>query len=49
MTTEDGGGGPEKRQERLPIGFLLVLVVTALYLGWRVLQGAGWLLERLSG
>ncbi len=35
----------ETDEEKWPIGFLLVVTLAALYLGWRLVQGVGWLIE----
>ncbi|MEN8233987.1 MAG: hypothetical protein ABFR89_03595 [Actinomycetota bacterium] len=43
--------GPEQatERERWPVGFLLVLGITVLYLAWRLIQGVGWLVDRVAG
>lgn len=39
---------PESR-ERWPIGFMLLVGAVALYLGWRLVQGIGWVVDSLAG
>lgn len=41
--TEDGS------EQRWPIGFMLLVGVIALYLGWRLVQGIGALAGWISG
>lgn len=33
----------------VPISFWAMLVAIALYLGWRFVQGIGWVIDRISG
>jgi hypothetical protein len=33
--------------ESWPIGFMIVLALAALYLGWRLIQGVGWVIDKL--
>ena len=35
--------------QRWPIGFMLLLGITALYLGWRLIQGLGALIAWTTG
>ncbi len=37
-TTED---------EPWPIGFMVILTLAALYLGWRLVQGIGWVIDKI--
>lgn len=37
---------PEE-DESWPIGFMIVLTLVALYLGWRLVQGVGWVIDKL--
>lgn len=37
---------PEAGEEKWPIGFLIVVTLTALYLAWRLVQGIMWVLHR---
>ena len=39
----------EAKQQRWPVGFMLLLGVTALYLGWRLIQGIGVLIGWITG
>ena len=34
-------------EEPWPIGFMLILFLAALYLGWRLVQGIAWVIERI--
>lgn len=38
-----------RARQRTPYGFLVVVIVTALYLLWRLIQGVGWVFDRLGG
>ncbi len=38
---------PEGDEEKWPIGFLVIITLVALYLGWRLIQGVIWLLNQL--
>ena len=33
--------------ESWPVGFMIILTLVALYLGWRLVQGVGWLIDKL--
>ena len=35
--------------QRWPIGFMILIGITALYLGWRLVQGAGVLIGWIAG
>jgi hypothetical protein len=37
------------KRQRWPIGFMLLISVTALYLGWRLVQGIGALVGWITG
>jgi len=37
---------PEAEDEKWPVGFLIVVTLTTLYLGWRLVQGIMWVLHR---
>jgi len=39
------GGGAD--DEKWPIGFLTIVILTALYLTFRLIQGVMWLIHRL--
>lgn len=43
-------GTEQQGQEDLktPFTFKLMIVLTVVYLGWRLIQGVVWLLERIS-
>ncbi len=51
MTEEQGRVDPDQSAERQrwPIGFMLLIGVTALYLGWRLVQGIGVLIGWVTG
>lgn len=38
-----------KSRDRWPIGFMLLVGAVALYLGWRLVQGIGWVIESFTG
>ena len=39
----------DAERQRWPIGFMLLIGVTALYLGWRLVQGIGVLVGWITG
>ena len=41
--------GDEQPSDRWPIGFMLLIGAVSLYLGWRLVQGIGWVVERVAG
>ena len=47
--SEDPGGGEEPRSEKYPFTFIILIVAAALYLLLRLVQGVGWLADRVSG
>jgi hypothetical protein len=51
MTEERGREEPDQsaEEQRWPIGFMLLIGVTALYLGWRLIQGLGVLIDWITG
>ena len=34
-------------EEKWPIGFMIVLLLAALYLGWRLVQGIAWVIDKI--
>jgi len=36
----------EADEEKWPIGFLIIITLVALYLGWRLIQGIIWVINR---
>ena len=34
-------------EESWPIGFMIIVALVVLYLGWRVLQGVVWVIDKL--
>jgi hypothetical protein len=41
-------GKQEHEEVKAPFSFKLMIVLTVLYLGWRLVQGIVWLVERLT-
>lgn len=39
----------EQKPDRWPIGFMLLIGAVSLYLGWRLVQGIGWVVGRVAG
>lgn len=39
----------DAQRQRWPIGFMLLIGITALYLGWRLIQGIGVLIAWITG
>ena len=39
---------PATDDESWPIGFLVIVTLAVLYLGWRLVQGIGWLITTLT-
>ena len=37
----------EAEEETWPIGFMIIITLAALYLGWRLIQGIAWVIERI--
>ena len=46
---DEQGGGEEPRSERYPFTFIVLIVAAALYLLLRLVQGIGWLADRVGG
>ncbi|MEA2001537.1 MAG: hypothetical protein U9N84_06585 [Actinomycetota bacterium] len=42
-----GGESTPTDEEKWPIGFMVAIVLVVLYLGWRLVQGVGWLIEKI--
>ena len=34
-------------EESWPIGFMVILLLAALYLGWRLVQGVAWVIDKI--
>lgn len=51
MTEDQGQRDPEQNAEThpWPIGFMLLIGITTLYLGWRLIQGIGVLIGWITG
>jgi len=46
--TNTGDGPPRSEdEEKWPVGFMIIVGLVVLYLGWRVIQGIGWLVDKL--
>ena len=41
-------GGEEIEDVKAPFSFKLMIALTVVYLGWRLIQGIIWLVERLT-
>lgn len=39
---------PEGEDLKTPLGFKLMVVLVVLYLGWRLVQGIAWVIDRIS-
>ncbi len=39
---------PEQAEVKAPFSFKLMIALTVAYLGWRLIQGIVWLVERLT-
>ena len=37
----------DTEEESWPIGFMIVITLAALYLGWRLIQAIAWVIEKL--
>jgi len=48
MSEEYIPGEPEQEEIKAPFSFKLMIVLTVIYLGWRLIQGVVWLVDRLS-
>ncbi len=42
-----GGRDAGEEDESWPIGFMVILTLVVLYLGWRLVQGVGWVIDKL--
>ncbi len=40
--------GTDAEEEKWPIGFMIIVVLAALYLLWRAIQAVGWLIEAIT-
>lgn len=41
------GQSAETDEESWPIGFMIILTLVVLYLGWRLVQGIGWVIDKV--
>jgi len=50
LPEQDQAQGQEEEQTevRAPFSFKLMIALTVIYLGWRLIQGIVWLVERLT-
>ncbi len=51
LPEHDGDEAPEVAEEdiKAPFTFKLMIALTVLYLGWRLVQGIMWVIDRISG
>jgi hypothetical protein len=47
LPEQDGGEGPEE-EIKAPFGFKLMIVLTCIYLGYRLIQGIVWVVEQIT-
>jgi hypothetical protein len=47
MSAEEDRPDANSDDESWPIGFIVILLLAALYLGWRLVQGIAWVIERI--
>jgi hypothetical protein len=40
---------PDADDESWPFGFITILILVLLYLGWRLVQAIGWVLDQVCG
>ena len=38
----------EPRDEKWPVGFIVLVAAATIYLGWRLIQGIAWLVDWVS-
>jgi len=48
MTDDHPQDGGQQEELRAPFSFKLMVVLAVLYLGWRLVQGIIWLVERIT-
>ena len=46
MTDEPRQQAAEE-DEKWPVGFLIIVTLAALYLGWRLVQTVGWVIDKI--
>ena len=47
MSTEEDRHDAESDDEPWPVGFMVILLLAALYLGWRLVQGIAWVIDKI--
>ena len=47
--SDDPGGGEEPKAEKYPFTFIMLIVAAALYLLLRLVQGIGWIADKVGG
>ena len=47
MSTDENRTDATSDEEPWPIGFMVVLLLAALYLGWRLVQGIAWVIDKI--
>ncbi len=48
LPAEDGAQTQPQEEIKAPFSFKLMIALTVIYLGWRLIQGVVWLVERLT-
>ena len=48
MSEEYIPGEGEQEEIRAPFSFKLMIALTVVYLGWRLIQAVGWLVDKLT-
>ena len=38
---------PETEEESWPIGFMIIVTLAVLYLGWRLIQAIAWVIDKI--
>jgi hypothetical protein len=46
--TSEAGGEEGQADVKAPFSFKLMIVLVVIYLGWRLIQGIGWVIDQLS-
>lgn len=49
LPEQDGGPALEEEEFKAPFSFKLMIVLTVLYLGWRLVEGVIWVIQRFTG
>lgn len=46
LSDRDAGAGTTRQPARMPISLMILAVAFAIYLGWRLVQGIAWVVDR---